>query len=104
MEYEPTLNFSESILKKPAGFFFSFFFLFFFLPFLVYLFDSCPESDEDLIFSLQCRPWITLVGHMSKGNNHQVKNLLNVKQILLVSTLGKCMQNIMENLHTNLVV
>ena len=81
-----------------------FFFLFFFLPFLVYLFDSCPESDEDLIYSLQCHPWITLVGHMSKGNNHQVKNLLNVKQILLVSTLGKCMENIMENLHTNLVV
>ena len=31
MEYEPTLNFSESILKKPARFFFSFFFSFFFL-------------------------------------------------------------------------
>ena len=27
MEYEPTLNFSESILKKPARFFFFFFFL-----------------------------------------------------------------------------
>ena len=38
-------------------------------------------------FSLQDYPWITQPGHENKGNDHQLKKLLIVKQILLVSTL-----------------
>ena len=101
LHFETTPNFCGSI-KKKAGWFF--FLLLLFLPFLVDLLDFYPESDKDQIFFLQCHPLVTLVGRTSKGNNHQFKNFLNVKQILLFSTLGKFMQNIMGNLHTNLVV
>ena len=38
-------------------------------------------------FSLQYLPWITQQGHKNKGNDQQLKMLLIVKQILLVSTL-----------------
>ena len=39
-------------------------------------------------FSIWYHPWMTLQGHKNKGNDHQLKELLIVKQILLVSTLG----------------
>ena len=39
-------------------------------------------------FSLQYHPWITRQCHENKGNDHQHKKLLIVKQILLVNTLG----------------
>ena len=39
-------------------------------------------------FSLQYHPWITLEGHENKGNDHQLKKLLIVTQILNISTLG----------------
>ena len=40
------------------------------------------------ILSLQYHPWIKHWGHENKGNDHQVKQLLIIKQILLVSSLG----------------
>ena len=38
-------------------------------------------------FSLQYHPWITYLGHENQGNDYQLKKLLIVEQILLVSTL-----------------
>ena len=38
-------------------------------------------------FFLQDHPWIKPQGDKNKGNDHQLKKLLIVKQILLVSTL-----------------
>ena len=38
-------------------------------------------------FSLQHHIWMTPKGHMNKGNDHQLKSLLILKQILLISTL-----------------
>ena len=38
-------------------------------------------------FSIQYPPWVTHYGHENKGNDHQLKEFLIVKQILLVSTL-----------------
>ena len=35
----------------------------------------------------QCHPWIIHSGHKKKGNDHQLKKLLIVKQVLLASTL-----------------
>ena len=40
-----------------------------------------------LHFFLKYHPWITHEGHKDKGNDHKLKKLLIVKQILLVSTL-----------------
>ena len=37
-------------------------------------------------FSLQYRPWIKHEGHENKGNDHQLKKLLIVRQNLLVRT------------------
>ena len=53
-------------------------------------------------FSIQYPPWITHYGHENKGNDHQLKEFLIVKQILPVSTSGnvyrtvrrKCIQKI----------
>ena len=39
-------------------------------------------------FSIQYPPWVTHYGHKNKGNDHQLKEFLIVKQILPVSTLG----------------
>ena len=36
-----------------------------------------------------------------KGNDHQLKKFLTVKQILLVNTHRKCIENSMENVHTD---
>ena len=38
-------------------------------------------------FSSQCLCWIRHYGHENKGNDHQLKRLLTVKQILLVNTI-----------------
>ena len=46
-------------------------------------------------FSLQCYPWIKQ-GHENQGNNHQLKQLFIIIQILFVSTLGKCIVNSVE--------
>ena len=39
-----------------------------------------------------------------KGNDHQLKKLLIVRQILLVSSTRKCIEINMENLHTEVRV
>ena len=39
------------------------------------------------IFSQQHHPWIKLYNEKNKGNDHQLKKFLIVKQILLISTL-----------------
>ena len=47
-----------------------------------------PQEWLAFNFSLQDHPWITLKSHENIRNDHQLKKLLIVKQILLVSTLG----------------
>ena len=43
-----------------------------------------------------------MVNHtLRSGNDYQVKILLIIKQILPVSTLGKCLDISMENMHTD---
>ena len=42
--------------------------------------------------------------YKNKGNDHQLKELLIVKQILLVSSQRKCIENSMENIHTEVRV
>ena len=42
--------------------------------------------------------------YKNKGNDHQLKELLIVKQILLVSSQRKCIENRMENIHTEVRV
>ena len=51
-------------------------------------------------FSLQYHPWIKHQGHEYQVCDHQLKKFLIVKQILLVSTLGKFIENSVENMHT----
>ena len=41
-------------------------------------------------------PQITCYGNESKGNDHKLKKLLIVKQILLVSTLGNVWRAVRE--------
>ena len=55
-------------------------------------------------FSSQPHPWITYEGHKNKRNDHQLKKLLIVKQILLVDTLRKSKENSTENIHTDVGV
>ena len=40
-------------------------------------------------FSLKYHPWVTHEGDKNKWNDHQLKKLLIVQQILFVRTLGK---------------
>ena len=42
---------------------------------------------EHLISPLPHHPWIKLYDEKNKGNDHQLKKFLIVKQILLISTL-----------------
>ena len=42
--------------------------------------------------------------YKNKGNDHQLKKLLIVKQILLVNPQRKCIENRMENIHTEVRV
>lgn len=47
-------------------------------------------------------PWIKHWGHKNKENDHQLKKLMTVKQILHVSTLGIGLGNSTEDyLHTD---
>ena len=48
-----------------------------------------PMTDIYSIYysSLQHHPWIKLYDEKNKGNDHQLKKFLIVKQILLISTL-----------------
>ena len=50
--------------------------------------SSNPKEWLAPNFSLQYHPRIPHLGYESKGNDCQLKKLLIVKQILLVSTLG----------------
>ena len=49
---------------------------------------STPEGDQHLISPCNIIPESQVKGHKKKGNDHQLKKLLIVIQILLVSTLG----------------
>ena len=53
-----------------------------------------PQADWRLTSTLQYHPWITREGHKITRNDHHLKKLLIVKQILLVNTIG----NIYETL------
>ena len=50
--------------------------------------NPLPGSDYNLNSPYNITPLITHQGHENKGNDHQLKKLLIVKQILLVSTIG----------------
>ena len=47
-----------------------------------------PQADWRLTSTLQYHPWITREGHKITRNDHYLKKLLIVKQILLVNTIG----------------
>ena len=49
---------------------------------------STPEGDQHLISPYNIIPESQVKGHKKKGNDHQLKKLLIVIQILLFSTLG----------------
>ena len=54
---------------------------------------------------LQYCPLIKHLSQKNKGNDHQLKKLLIVKQILLVRTLGNvCIENRMENMPSDVKV
>ena len=58
-----------------------------------------------MLFIFTVSSQATHEGYMNKGNDHQLKKLLIVKQILQVSTMpGKCIENCMENMHTDIRV
>ena len=50
--------------------------------------NPLPGSDYNLNSPYNITPLITHQGHENKGNDHQLKKLLIVKQILLTSTIG----------------
>ena len=52
-------------------------------------------------FSLQFHPWITHQGHENKRNDHKLKKLSIVTQILSIDTLGKYASYSIENMHTD---
>ena len=54
-------------------------------------------NSEKAVFFILTRK---IILHDQKGNDHQLKKLLIVRQILLVSSTRKCIENNMENLHT----
>ena len=47
--------------------------------------SECLASN----FSSQYQPWIKCLGYENKGNDHQLKKVLIVKQILLACTINK---------------
>ena len=51
-------------------------------------------------FSLQYT-WNQTLKSQERGNSHQLKQLLIVKEILLVSTLQKSIENSMEIMHSD---
>ena len=50
--------------------------------------NPLPGSDYNLNSPYNITPLITRQGHENKGNDHQLKKLLIVEQVLLVSNLG----------------
>ena len=58
-------------------------------------------NSEKAVFFILTRK---IILHDQKGNDHQLKKLLIVRQILLVSSTRKCIENNMENLHTEVRV
>ena len=52
----------------------------------MYIFIKAFHSMTDYIWH-QHHPWIKLYDEKNKGNDHQLKKFLIVKQILLISTL-----------------
>ena len=59
-----------------------------------------PQKWQASNFSLQNKTWNTHQGQENNENDHQLKILI-VKQILLVITLWKCLENSMENMHSD---
>ena len=55
-------------------------------------------NSEKAVFFILTRK---IILHDQKGNDHQLKKLLIVRQILLVSSTRKCIEINMENLHTD---
>ena len=55
-------------------------------------------------FSLQYHLWIKHLSYENKGNDHKLKQLLIIKQILLVTFLRNILENSMENMHTDVDV
>ena len=49
--------------------------------------NPLPGSDYNLNSPYNITPLITHQGHENKGNDHQPKKLLIVKQILLISNI-----------------
>ena len=47
-----------------------------------------PKSDQHLVSPYNNTAELFIQDHENKGNDHQLKELLIVKQILLFSTLG----------------
>ena len=58
-------------------------------------------NSEKAVFFILTRK---IILHDQKGNDHQLKKLLIVRQILLVSSTRKCIEINMENLHTEVWV
>ena len=58
------------------------------------------NSEKAVFFILTWK----IILHDQKGNDHQLKKLLIVRQILLVSSTRKCIEDNMENLHTEVRV
>ena len=58
------------------------------------------NSEKAVFFILNRK----IILHDQKGNDHQLKKLLIVRQILLVSSTRKCIEINMENLHTEVRV
>ena len=58
-------------------------------------------NSEKAVFFILTRK---IILHDQKGNDHQLKKLLIVRQILLVSSTRKCIEDNMENLHTEVRV
>ena len=58
-------------------------------------------NSEKAVFFILTRK---IILHDQKGNDHQLKKLLIVRQILLVSSTRKCIEINMEDLHTEVRV
>ena len=58
-------------------------------------------NSEKAVFFILTRK---IILHDQKGNDHQLKKLLIVRQILLVSNTRKCIEINMESLHTEVRV
>ena len=58
-------------------------------------------NSEKAVFFILTRK---IILHDQKGNDHQLKKLLIVRQILLVSSTRKCIEINMKSLHTEVRV